>query len=166
MITEVSGDILLTHARAIAHGLAPDDHFEHGLALQLRERWPSLARDFRHWHHQAHPKAGEVWTWTAPDGTRVFNLLTQDEATHAKRDGVRPRLEHVNHAFRALRREIEKEQPTSVAIPRIATGVGGLTWEEVRPLIQRHLGDLSIPIYVYAHYKPAQRADEGVARAT
>ena len=47
MIHEVTGDILLTNAQAIAHGVAPGDHFDHGLALALRERWPDMARDFR-----------------------------------------------------------------------------------------------------------------------
>ena len=42
MIYEVSGDILLSEARAIAHGVAPNDNFATGLALSLREHWPAL----------------------------------------------------------------------------------------------------------------------------
>lgn len=45
MIHEVTGDILLTKAQAIAHGVAPNDHFETGLALALRERWPEQLGD-------------------------------------------------------------------------------------------------------------------------
>lgn len=33
MIHEVAGDILLTKAQAVAHGVAPNDHFDSGLAL-------------------------------------------------------------------------------------------------------------------------------------
>ena len=36
MIQEVSGDILLSKAHAIAHGIAPNDDFHSGLALALR----------------------------------------------------------------------------------------------------------------------------------
>ncbi|HRA21754.1 MAG TPA: Appr-1-p processing protein, partial [Anaerolineae bacterium] len=39
MIHELSGDILLSQAKAVAHGVAPNDHFGSGLALALRERW-------------------------------------------------------------------------------------------------------------------------------
>ncbi|MEI7688505.1 MAG: Appr-1-p processing protein, partial [Planctomycetota bacterium] len=81
MIHEVSGDILLTTAAAIAHGLAPNDHFDHGLALSLRERWPALAKDFRHYAKNCHPKPGELWTW-GHGGLRIFNLLTQDGEHH------------------------------------------------------------------------------------
>lgn len=42
MIHYVSGDILLSKAAAIAHGVAPNDHMDHGLALALRERWPAM----------------------------------------------------------------------------------------------------------------------------
>jgi O-acetyl-ADP-ribose deacetylase (regulator of RNase III) len=45
MIHEVSGDILLTTAQAIAHGVAPNDHFDHGLALALRETWHEQAAE-------------------------------------------------------------------------------------------------------------------------
>ena len=48
MIIEVSGDILLTKAKSIAHSVAPLDHFESGLALGLREKYPEMVKDFRH----------------------------------------------------------------------------------------------------------------------
>jgi O-acetyl-ADP-ribose deacetylase (regulator of RNase III) len=43
MITKVQGDILLSKAQAISHGVAPYDHFNQGLALALRERAPAMA---------------------------------------------------------------------------------------------------------------------------
>ena len=33
MLKEVTGDILLTTAGAVAHGVAPNDNFKQGLAL-------------------------------------------------------------------------------------------------------------------------------------
>ena len=60
MIKEVHGDILLTGAQAIAHGVAPNDHFDRGLALSLRENYPSMAKDFRHYCRLDNPSPGEV----------------------------------------------------------------------------------------------------------
>ena len=84
MIQEVSGDIILSGAELIAHGVAPADHFNQGLALSLRKRWPAMAKDFRHWCHQTHPKPGAAWIWSGPgeDGrpARVVCLLTQEES--------------------------------------------------------------------------------------
>lgn len=159
MIHEVSGDILLTKAQAIAHGIAPNDHFDHGLALALREKWPSLASDFRHYAHQTHPKPGELWTWGG-FGIRIFNLLTQNgEHGHGKKP-ERATIASVNHALRRLRHAIEQEKITSLAMPKLATGYGALDWAEVRPLIDTHLGDLAIPIYLYSRYTKDVQANE------
>ena len=162
MIQEVSGDILLSNAQAIAHGVAPNDHFDSGLALALREKWPAMAKDFRHYAHQSHPKPGEVWMWGGVGCARIFNMMTQEgEHTHGARPG-KATLANVNHCLRRLRHDIEAERITSLAIPALATGVGGLAWSDVKPLIQQHLGDLPIPIYLYSTYHPGLQAKEQI----
>ena len=153
MIREVAGDILLTKAQAIAHGVAPGDHFDQGLALTLREKYPSMAKDFRHYVHQCHPKPGEIWEWGGVGGIRIFCLMTQiDEHGHGGKPG--PATEStINHALRRLRHELDQGEIRSLAIPRLGTGVGGLEWAKVLPLIQTHLADSKVPVFVYSHYE-------------
>ncbi|HMQ22090.1 MAG TPA: macro domain-containing protein [Planctomycetota bacterium] len=160
MIREVSGDLLLSKAHTIAHGVAPNDPFDRGLALSLRERWPAMHKDFRHYCHQAHPKPGGIWFWGGPEHTRIVNLLTQEGSfDHGGKPG-RATLSHVDHALKELRQHIEAEGVTSVALPRLATGVGGLEWDDVRPLIEKRLGDLAIPVLVYSKFVKGEAADE------
>jgi len=159
MFHEVSGDILLSNAQVIAHGVAPGDHFNQGLALSLRERYPAMAKDFRHHCQIANPKPGQLWTWAGADGKRIVNLMTQ-EAPQSKQSHPGPATTHnVNIALRNLRHLIESEGFTSVALPRLATGVGGLSWEEVWPLLDKHLGDLDIPIYLYTTYHAGEAGE-------
>jgi O-acetyl-ADP-ribose deacetylase (regulator of RNase III) len=159
MIYEVSGDILKSKAQAIAHGVAPNDHMDHGLALALREKWPMMAKDFRHYASQTHPKPGEIWAWGGFNA-RVFCLMTQEgEHTHGAKPGPAT-IANVNHCLRRLQHELEKGEITSIALPRLATGVGGLDWEQVSPLIRSHLGELQIPVFVYTHYQPGVQAVE------
>ena len=162
MIQEVSGDILLTRAQVIAHGVAPNDNFASGLALHLREAWPAMYKDFRHYCQTAHPKAGTVWAWAGADGKRIISLLTQAPAYEQGAKPGRATVENVNHALRGLRDMCEVENFSSLALPRLATGVGGLEWMDVRPLIDRHLGDLSIPVIVYTTYHAGQAAAENL----
>ena len=160
MLYETAGDILMTRAQSIAHGVAPNDHFDRGLALALRERWPAMARDFRHFVHERNPKPGELWTWGGTGGTRIFNLLTQEgEHAHGATPG-RATLVNVNHCLGRLKYEIKSAGVKSLAMPRLATGVGGLEWNDVHKLIVQHLGDLQIPIYLYTSYHKGQRASE------
>ena len=160
MIHEVTGDILLTKANALAHGVAPGDHFDHGLALSLREEWPAMVKDFRHYCHNDHPKPGGAWIWSGVGPHRIVNLLTQEPAKGPSGHPGRASTENVNHALRALRHIAQRENLTSIAMPRLATGVGGLDWDDVKPLVEHHFGDLEIPIYVYTRFEKGVQADE------
>jgi len=160
MIHEVSGDILLSKAHALAHGIAPNDPMNQGLALSLHKRYPSMHKDFHHWCNQHHPKPGDAWMWGGPEGVRVVNLITQEGGYgHGSRPG-KATLKHVRDSLRALAKMVEKESFTSLALPRLATGVGGLEWDEVRPLITDLLGGLEIPVYVYVEYHAGVQAAE------
>jgi O-acetyl-ADP-ribose deacetylase (regulator of RNase III) len=152
MINYVKGDILQSKAQLIAHSVAPNDNFGQGLALSLREQWPAMYKDFRHVCQVQHPKVGDIWVWAGVGGTRIVSLLTQEAAYgHGEKPG-KSTLAHVNHSLRALRKEIEKEGFASVALPKLATGVGGLNWDEVKPLIEKHLGDCGANVEVYETY--------------
>ncbi|MCG8412773.1 MAG: macro domain-containing protein [Pseudomonadales bacterium] len=160
MIHEVEGDILLTGAQAIAHGVAPNDPMNQGLALSLHERYPAMHKDFHHWCHVQHPKPGEAWVWGGAEGVRIVNLLTQEGGYGGGNKPGPASNTSVNHALRALKKIVQKEGFTSVALPRLATGVGGLDWSDVKPLIQSQLGELDIPIYVYVKFVSGQKANE------
>ena len=163
---EVEGDILLSGAQAIVHGVAPGDHFDSGLALSLRERWPSLAKDFRHHCHLTHPKPGDLWPWdgVTDDGsvTHIINLMTQEPSPNGSGHPGKASTEYVGRALRALEQHAKKENLGSLALPRLATGVGGLSWAEVKPLIEHYLADLDIPVYLYVTYHKDQKAAEPV----
>ena len=159
MIYEVTGDILLSKCQALAHGIAPNEHFDHGLALALRERWPGMAKDYRHYANRTHPKPGEIWFW-AGFNAQVFCLLTQEgDHGHGSKPGKATKP-NVNHCLKRLAHELEKGEITSIALPRLATGVGGLEWEDVLPLIKSHLGELAIPVFIYTHYEAGVAAKE------
>jgi O-acetyl-ADP-ribose deacetylase (regulator of RNase III) len=165
VIREIEGDILLSRAQAIAHGIAPHDHFDTGLALALRERWPSMVRDYRHAIHSRPLEPGEIWVWSGVDADGsargIVNLLTQGmlHGGPAGKPG-KATLENVGRALKALARLVREESIRSVALPRLATGVGGLAWSDVKPLVQQYLGDLDVPVLVYEVYRPGVQADE------
>ncbi len=160
MIKEVAGDILLTEAQAIAHGVAPMDHFDSGLALSLRKNYPSMYKDFRHYCKLYHPKPGTAWFWGGVGGARIVNLLTQEAPKGHNSHPGKASLPNVNHAMRALTQMVKDKGFTSLAIPKIATGVGSLDWEDVKPIVYKHLSKLDIPVFIYSTYKKGVKAVE------
>lgn len=160
MIKQVSGDILLSNANAIAHGIAANDPMTQGLALSLHERYPAMHKDFHHWCHQQHPQPGSAWMWGGSDNVRIVNLITQEGGYgHGTKPG-NATTKYVSDALKELAKLAKKEGITSLALPKIATGVGGLNWADVEPLIEQRLGELDIPVYVYVDYVQGQQADE------
>jgi O-acetyl-ADP-ribose deacetylase (regulator of RNase III) len=160
MIKQVSGDILLSKAHAIAHGIAANDPMNQGLALALHEQYPAMHKDFHHWCHQQHPKPGSAWMWGSADNVRIVNLITQEGGYgHGAKPGAAT-TKYVSDSLKELAKIAKKENFTSLALPKVATGVGGLSWEEVEPLIEQRLGELDIPVYVYSDYVAGKQAAE------
>ncbi|MFY4729865.1 hypothetical protein [Nitrospira sp. BLG_2] len=56
MLKEVAGDILRTTAEMVAHGVAPNDNYATGLALNLRQERPAMYKDFRHYCQTGYSK--------------------------------------------------------------------------------------------------------------
>ena len=161
MIKYVTGDLLLSKAEMIAHGVAPNDDFHQGLALSLRKNWPAMYKDFRHYCQTQHPKAGELWVWAGVGGIRIANLMTQEAAYgHGEKPG-KATLPNVRHCLKALHQLVEEEGIKSLAISRLATGVGGLDWDEVKPIVEEHLGSLDgTTVYVYETYVADQPGED------
>jgi O-acetyl-ADP-ribose deacetylase (regulator of RNase III) len=106
---------------------------------------------------------GTLWAWMGADGTLVVSLFTQIVAEwhHSGSPGPAT-VQHTGHALRELHKLAVAEKFTSIALPRLATGVGRLAWDEVSPLIKQHLDALAIPVLVYATYHAGQQANEGL----
>jgi O-acetyl-ADP-ribose deacetylase (regulator of RNase III) len=66
----------------------------------------------------------------------------------------------VNHALHELKKLVTDEKIQSLALPRLATGKGGLDWPHVEPLVRTQLGSLSIPVFVYTTYVKGMAAKE------
>lgn len=169
MIHSLDGDLLLSKAELIAHGVAPNDDFKHGLALALREKFPGMYKDFRHHCRQSNPKCGTVWLWQGVDQTgkpvKIAALFTQEPTEH---DGGRPgkaKTEHVNHALHELKKLVEKEHIASVALPALATGVGGLEWRHVEPLVQTQFAGVKATVCLYTKYTAGKAANEPLQAA-
>jgi O-acetyl-ADP-ribose deacetylase (regulator of RNase III) len=157
MIRFVTGDLLVGELPVIAHGVAPNDPFNQGLAHALRERFPAMYKDFRHYCQTSHPTEGGLWVWGGTDGQRVVALFTQGGAWgHGGKPGPATAA-NVNHALKALAAQVRSEGWKQLALPRLATGVGGLDWAAVKPLIERHLAELDADVLVFETYKAGQR---------
>ncbi|MFN4257566.1 MAG: macro domain-containing protein, partial [Saprospiraceae bacterium] len=94
------------------------------------------------------------------EGKRIVNLLTQEPAKGHNGHPGAASVQYVSHALRELKKILQEEGIKSVALPRLATGVGGLDWAEVKPLIYNALGESNLQVYVYSNFVKGQAGEE------
>lgn len=149
MIYEVEGDILMSRADVIAQGVSINDPMTSGLARKLQEKFPGMRNQFIEWCEGTNPEPGDIWLWSGNTKTRVLNLIVGEAADPKLSRASRPNKIAVHRAFRAVNKLVVDERLSSIAMPKIGSGVGGIDWLEVRGMMDSQLGELLIPLFVY-----------------
>jgi len=149
----VSGDFFANehHARALAHGCNCKGSMGAGIAVGFRERYPAMYEEYRR-RCKAEPRQlnpGDVFLWKSDDQPWVFNLTTQEDYWRS-----RATYEAVEQALRRMCELADAEGVRSIAMPRIGTGYGGLSWKKVRAIVERVFGDWPGTLYVFEEYVP------------
>lgn len=157
MIKEVYGNILLSQAGAIVQGIANNEDFSQGLASSVKEKWPGIEDDFKQCCCNSKLQPGDLWAWKNADGTDVINLITRGAPNNTSGTSS---LDNLDHSLARLGVLVEERGIKSLAVPKIGTDVGGLDWRDVKPLIEKHLGKLKIPVYLYTIYSKNMAAVE------
>jgi O-acetyl-ADP-ribose deacetylase (regulator of RNase III) len=132
-----------------------------GIATGFRDRYPAMFAEYRR-RCKADPRLfnlGDCWLWKADDQPWVFNLGTQEGVWRA-----RASYDAIGAALRSLRAQADVEGVGSVAMPRIGTGYGGLSWKKVRVIVDEAFAGWEGQLYLYETYipvTPATTAPEG-----
>jgi O-acetyl-ADP-ribose deacetylase (regulator of RNase III) len=60
----------------------------------------------------------------------------------------------VEQALVIMRALAEEECVSSIAVPRIGVGYGGLSWRRVREIVERAFANWAGALYIYEEYVP------------
>jgi O-acetyl-ADP-ribose deacetylase (regulator of RNase III) len=149
----VSGDLFGNEhdARSLAHGCNCQGSMGAGVARTFRSRYPEMYEEYRR-RCKAEPRLfnlGDCWLWKADDRPCVFNLGTQEGFWRS-----RASYEAIETSLREMRRLADSLGVTSIAIPRIGVGYGGLSWKKVRAIVEAVFGDWPGTLIVYEEFVP------------
>lgn len=153
----VRGDLFLSGAQTLAHGCNTRGRMGAGIAVAFKERFPDMFRDYRRQCRNGTFQPGQIALYPQ-QRPWVLNLATQDSLGGA-------RLEYVRSCFSAISEDFGDLGIRSLAMPRIAAGLGGLEWEAVLDLAYAWLDPLEIPIIFYEEFLPGVRAREVLERS-
>jgi O-acetyl-ADP-ribose deacetylase (regulator of RNase III) len=152
----VEGDLFVNryNAAALGHGCNCKGVMGSGIAVQFKKRYSAMFDAYREMC-RAKPRQfnpGDAFLWYDQTQPHVFNLATQDGYI-----GFRPaKIEWVRSALEDMRRQADEAGITTIAIPAIGAGLGGLKWADVRDTINSAFADWNGTLYVYEKYVKGQ----------
>lgn len=133
MIGRVEGNLLEAQADALVNTVNTVGVMGKGIALQFKRAYPEMFEEYRRAVKAGQLTVGrmQVWPTEAAYGPRyVINFPTKQ---HRK---GRSRIEYVSAGLKDLRRMVQELGISSIALPPLGCGNGGLPWSDVKPLIE------------------------------
>lgn len=156
-IQYLAGDMFTNphNARAFAVNLNPEGVMNTIAAVQLRNRYPKFYEEYRRLC-DADPRElnpGDVFLWEARDGMWVISLVTeQDQFLKLANKKA------IEQAFTEMRKQAEANNITSIAMPPVGAGVGGLNWGHARRMLERAFKGWKGTLFVYVK-QPARQTN-------
>ena len=143
MITFVQGNIFESSAQVITNTVNCAGVMGAGLALQFKNKFPSMYSDYKSRCDKNIVIAGIPYLWE-DDQTQILNFPTK---RHWKDDSL---LTDIDAGLKYLANNYQTMGIQSLAIPPLGCGLGGLNWNEVKPLIEKYFASVSdLEVYVY-----------------
>lgn len=139
-----TGNIFDTTADAIGHGVNTHGFMGAGIAVQFRDRFPMMFLYYRQWCLEGKIEPGSTMIWfDEPSNQFICNIASQDSpGPFAQIDwltsGVELSLDH-----------LESVGASTLALPRIGSGIGGLDEAEVESVLKTLAANSSVDIELW-----------------
>jgi uncharacterized protein YwgA/O-acetyl-ADP-ribose deacetylase (regulator of RNase III) len=130
-----------------------------GIALEFKKRFPEMHQDYLQRCARAQVRMGEPYLVPRLIQPWILNFPTKEHWRSVSR------LSDIVAGLDYLEKHYRSWGVTSLAVPPLGCGQGGLDWRVVGPTLYRHLARLDIPVELYAPFgtPPDQLSNEFLA---
>lgn len=140
MIRFTRGDLLKADAEALVNTVNCVGVMGRGIALQFKKAFPSNFKAYAAACRQGEVVPGRMFVFDRRQLTHPRFIINFPTKRHWR---GKSRIEDLQAGLTALAEEVRTRQIRSIAIPPLGSGLGGLDWTEVRPLIEEAMAPLS-----------------------
>lgn len=147
MITFTTGDLLQDTSQALVNTVNCVGVMGRGIALQFKKKFADNYQSYAAACKQEQVVPGEMFVHRNQDMFGPEWIVNFPTKRHWRQNS---RLEDIEAGLDDLANVIRSHQIKSIAIPPLGSGLGGLDWQVVKPLIiskLSHLKDVEIRIY-------------------
>ncbi|MEO7967088.1 MAG: macro domain-containing protein [Gemmatimonadaceae bacterium] len=162
MIRYTSGDILEAGTEALVNTVNTVGVMGRGIALQFKEAFPANYKAYAAACKRGEVEPGRMFVFDLGELTLPRYIINFPTKRHWR---GKSRIEDIRSGLVALVNEIRDRGIHSVAIPPLGSGLGGLDWNDVRPLIaDAFSGIADVDVLIF---EPSPRsADAPINRST
>ena len=118
-----------------------------GIALQFKKSYKPMYEDYRRRCQREEVKPGVPYLYRVNRNRMVINFPTKNHWRN------KSELRWIETGLDLLVEQVKEWGVTSLAVPALGCGNGGLEWRVVRALMFKKLGTLDIPVEIYAPSK-------------
>jgi len=151
MITVRVGSLFESNAQTLVNTVNCVGVMGKGIALEFKQRFPKMYKDYEERCRAKQVRLGQPYLFKDLVGPWVLNFPTKDHWRSVSR------LQDITAGLEYLRRHHRAWGITSLAVPPLGCGHGGLEWRVVGPTLYRHLSELDIPVELYAPHGTPER---------
>lgn len=154
MIKFLQGDIFNSNAQTLVATVNCVGIMGKGLAKDFKDRFPEMYKEYVKACKRGELRQGRFFIYDELD-KKILCFPTKDNWKGPSK------YEFIEEGLKNLRQDYMKLGITSIAIPPLGSGLGGLDWKKVKNLIVQYLEGLPIDIEIY---EPLIGVDRVVSR--
>lgn len=139
MITLRQGNLIATDAEALVNTVNCEGFMGKGIALQFKKAFPENFKAYARACRTGEVRPGRMFvfaTGSMMNPKYIINFPTK------RKWREKSRIEDIQSGLNALVEEVRRLKVSSIAVPPLGCGLGGLKWGTVKPLIEDAFADL------------------------
>ena len=145
MIEYVRGDLLKSSAQVLVNTINTVGIMGAGIALQFKEQYPEMFQKYQTLCKKKLLDVCKLYLWKSTDTSSKEILLFPTKKHWLNLS----ELHWIEAGLQKFVENYERLNIKSIAFPKLGCGNGGLSWHDVKPVMEKYLEPLPIKIYVY-----------------
>lgn len=151
LIRETQGDLLGSRMQTLINTVNCQGVMGKGIALAFKEAYRDMFNDYSRKCKKGEVKVGFPYLYQVSMNRKIINFPTKDSWKKNSK------IEWIEQGLIFLAKHVKQWGITSLAIPPLGCGNGGLNWSQVKPLVYKYLEPLGIEIEIYVPFNPGQK---------
>ena len=139
MIVFTKGNLIEADVEALVNTVNTVGVMGKGIALQFKQAFPENFKTYQKAYNQGELKIGRILVVPTNRLTNPKYILNFPTKKHWR---SKAKIEYIDEGLIDLKRIILEKNITSIAVPPLGCGFGGLNWEDVKPQIEKALEEV------------------------